>query len=64
MSANIDLADPSQLEYLLSTLTANDTAVIRKGEKTLKTYLKKTECIPALLNQVCAFCTLEMQLQL
>ena len=46
------LQDATQLEALLLSLSANDTAIIRQGEKQLKPFLKKPESLPALIQQV------------
>ena len=44
--------DNDHLVALLKSLSANDTAVIKQGEKKLKPFLKRPESIPALLRQV------------
>lgn len=52
MSQKINLQDPATLVAVISSLCANDTAVIRKAEKALKPFTKKVESIPMLINLV------------
>lgn len=48
-----DLAsNPAQLEGLLSQLSVSDTNTIKRAEATLKPFLKKPSCLPALLQQL------------
>jgi len=45
-------SDPEQLAAVLSMLCVSDTIQIKQGEKMLKPFLKKPECILALIHQI------------
>lgn len=45
-------SNPAQLESLLSQLSVNDTNTIKRAEASLKPFLKKPSCLPALLTQL------------
>lgn len=47
-----NLNDPAVLVAVLSSLNANDTAIIRKAEKALKPFMKTLACVPALMQQL------------
>jgi hypothetical protein len=52
MSSNIDLTNPHNLSSVLELLSANDTETVKKGEKMLKSYLKKQISITGLIYQL------------
>jgi hypothetical protein len=47
-----DLTNPENLSRVLSLLSANDTATVKKGEKQLKPFLKQAVSAHHLLNQI------------
>ena len=47
-----DLTNPTNLGNVLSLLSANDTATVKKGEKQLKPFLKQPASAHHLLNQI------------
>jgi hypothetical protein len=47
-----DLTNPVNLGNVLSLLSANDTATVKKGEKQLKPFLKQPASAHHLLNQI------------
>ena len=44
--------NPADLVNVLTMLSANDTNIVKQGEKALKPILKQPMCLPALLNIV------------
>lgn len=50
--STVDLNDPSNLSQVLVMLSANDTKVIKNGEKILKPFLKKRTCVLPLMAQL------------
>eukprot|EP01038_Epipyxis_sp_PR26KG_P004790 gene4790-6717_t len=48
----MDLTNPHNLSNVLSLLSANDTETIKNGEKLLKPFLKKSNCVRHLLTQI------------
>lgn len=52
MAQQVNLNDPNVLVAVLTSLTQNDTAVIRQAEKALKPFTKTVACIPAFITQL------------
>lgn len=47
--------DPAVLAQALSLLTVPDTGSVKHGEKVLKQFMKRPQCIFSLINQVSVF---------